>query len=82
MQTENCKGEEHNELARDPLGGPSSLSSSHQSSPTQLHCVKTLNTNNKKHRRQMGKARGPQAGASVTERNSENMSVSTGFQFI
>jgi hypothetical protein len=34
-----AKGEEYNELPRDPLGGRSSLSSSHQSNPTQLPCV-------------------------------------------
>jgi hypothetical protein len=37
----NWKGEEHNKLPRDFLGGRSSLSSPHYSSPTQLHCVKT-----------------------------------------
>jgi hypothetical protein len=41
MRKENCKGEEQNELPRDPLGGHSSLSSPLHSSPTQLHCVKT-----------------------------------------
>jgi hypothetical protein len=38
-----AKGEGHNELPRDPLGGRSSLSSPHQSSPKQLHCDKTCN---------------------------------------
>jgi hypothetical protein len=37
MRKENCKGEEQGELPRDPLGGSSSVSSPHQSSPTQLH---------------------------------------------
>jgi hypothetical protein len=36
-----AKGEEHNELPRDPLGGRSSLSSPHQSILMQLHCIKT-----------------------------------------
>jgi hypothetical protein len=48
-----AKGEEHNELPRDPL------SSRNQGSPTQLHCVKTRNTSNHRHRRQKGKACGP-----------------------
>jgi hypothetical protein len=48
-----AKGEEHNGLPRDSPGGWS-LSSSYQSSPTQLRC-KTLNTRN--HRR-MGKVCG------------------------
>jgi hypothetical protein len=56
---ENCKGEEHNELPRDPLGGRSSLSSPHQSSDTQLHCVKTNITCNHRHGRHMEKACGP-----------------------
>jgi hypothetical protein len=46
---------EHNELPRDPLGGSSTISSAHQSCPTQLHCVKTLNTSNHRHCRQIGK---------------------------
>jgi hypothetical protein len=51
MRNKNCKGEEHNELPTYFLGGRSSLSSPHQSSPTQLHCIKTLNTSNHKNRR-------------------------------
>jgi hypothetical protein len=43
------KGEEQNELPRDPLGVRSSLNSLHQSSSTQLHCVQTLNTGNHGH---------------------------------
>jgi hypothetical protein len=50
----NCKGEEDNELPRDPLGG-CSLSSPHQSSSTQLQCVKTYITSNHRHSRQMAK---------------------------
>jgi hypothetical protein len=50
MRRENCK-EEHNKLSRDPLGGRSSLGYPHQSSPMQLHCVKTLNTSNHSHHR-------------------------------
>jgi hypothetical protein len=53
-----AKGEKHNELPRNPVGGRSSLSSSYQISPAQLHCVKTRNTSNHKHRRQIGKACG------------------------
>jgi hypothetical protein len=53
MRKENCKGETHNELPREPLGGPSSLSSHHHSSPTQLHYVRTNNTSNRKQRRQI-----------------------------
>jgi hypothetical protein len=56
MQKENCRGAEHNKFARDPLAGRSSLSSPHQSIPAQLHCIKTLNTSNHRHHRQMGKA--------------------------
>jgi hypothetical protein len=55
MRKENCKGEEHNELPKDPLGGRSSLSSPHQSSPTQLHCAKTPNTSSHSHGRLSGK---------------------------
>jgi hypothetical protein len=40
MRKENCK-EEHDKLPRDPLGGCSFLSSPHESSPMQLHCVET-----------------------------------------
>jgi hypothetical protein len=58
MQKENCIGEEHNDLPRDPLGAHSPLSSPHQSSPTQLHCIRTLNASNHSHCRQKGKARG------------------------
>jgi hypothetical protein len=58
MRKENCKGEEHNELPRGPLGGRPSLSSPHQSTPTQLHCVKTRNTSNHRHRKQVGKVSG------------------------
>jgi hypothetical protein len=54
MRKENCKGEEHNQLPRDLLGGHSPR----QSSPTQLHCVNTLNTSEHRHRRQMEKASG------------------------
>jgi hypothetical protein len=46
------------QLLRNPLGGRSSLSSPHHSSPTQLHCVKTRNTSNHRHRRHMGKTCG------------------------
>jgi hypothetical protein len=55
VQKENSKGEQHNKVPRDPLGGRSSLSSPHQSSPTQLHCVQTWNTSNHKHRKTYGK---------------------------
>jgi hypothetical protein len=50
---------EPNELQRDPLGGHSSISSPDQSSPTQLHCVKTRNTSNHRHQRHVGYACGP-----------------------
>jgi membrane-bound lytic murein transglycosylase len=48
MQKKNYK-EEHDVLPTDPLG-EKFLSTPHQSSPTQLHCVKTHNTSNHKHR--------------------------------
>jgi hypothetical protein len=64
-----CKGEEHNELPRGPLGGRSSVSSPHQSNLTQLHCIKTRNTSNHRHRRHVGKA--PHAAASATVGNSQ-----------
>jgi hypothetical protein len=51
-----AKGEEHNELPRGPLGGRWSISSPHQNSPVQLHCVKTLTNSNHRHRRHIGKA--------------------------
>jgi GTP cyclohydrolase III len=60
------KGEEHNELPRDPLRRRSSLSSPHRSSPTQLHCVKTLNTSNHRHGRWEKRA-APRAAASATK---------------
>jgi hypothetical protein len=44
MRKDNSKGEGHKEFLRDPLGERSSLSSPHQSSPTQLHYVKTPET--------------------------------------
>jgi hypothetical protein len=68
---ENCKGEKHNRLPRDPLRG-SSLSWPHQSSPTQMHCVKTAPAT-------IGweKLVDPHAAASAKTGNSENMSVST-----
>jgi hypothetical protein len=47
-----AKGEGHNEHPRDPLGGRSSLSPPHHSSPKQLHCVKTNNISNHKQRKQ------------------------------
>jgi hypothetical protein len=50
--------EEHKEFPRNPLGGRSSLSSPHQGSPTQLHCFKTRNIRNHRHRRHIGKACG------------------------
>jgi hypothetical protein len=55
MRKENCE-EEHNKLPSDPLEGCSSLSSHHQSSPTQLHCQD--NTSNQRHCRQLEKACG------------------------
>jgi hypothetical protein len=58
MRKENCK-EEHSELSKDALGGRSCPSSSHQCGLTQLHCAKTYNTSNHRHRRHMGKAYRP-----------------------
>jgi hypothetical protein len=46
MREEYSKGEEYNGLPRDSLGRRS----------MQLHCVKTLNNSNYRHRRQVGKA--------------------------
>jgi hypothetical protein len=43
---------------RDPLGGSSSLSLPHQSSPTQLYCVKTSDISNYTYRRHVRKACG------------------------
>lgn len=48
------------------LGERSSLSSSHQSSPSLLHC----NTSNQRHHRQMGKICGPHAATGNSENNS------------
>jgi hypothetical protein len=45
-----AKGDD-NKLPTNHLGGRSSLSSPHQSSPLQLHSVKTFNTSNQRHRR-------------------------------
>jgi hypothetical protein len=68
MQKENCNGEEHNKLIRNPLGGRSSLCSLHHSSPMQLHYIKTTpaTTNN-----------ADRAAVSSTKGISENRSVST-----
>jgi hypothetical protein len=79
---ENSKEGEHSELPRDSPGEYSSLSSPHQSSPSHLYCVKTLNTNNYMHRRQMGKLAASLKAASATTGNLENRSVSTGSQFV
>jgi hypothetical protein len=52
-----AKGEQHDELPKDSLGGRYSLRMPHQNSPTQLHCVKTLNNSkNHRHLRQMWRA--------------------------
>jgi hypothetical protein len=69
MRKKNCKGDDHNELPKDPLGGRYSLSSPHHSSPTQLHYVKTTpaTTDN-----------ADRAAVSTTKGISENRSVSTG----
>jgi hypothetical protein len=69
MRKENCKEEEHSELPRDSPGDYSSLSSLHQSSPMQLHCVKTINTSNQKLCRQRGKASGTPCGNICHKRN-------------
>jgi hypothetical protein len=71
MRRENCKGEEHNELPRDSLGGRSSLSSPHQSSPTQLHCVKTRNKATTGTADREEKRSAPRAAASATIGNLE-----------
>jgi hypothetical protein len=82
MRKKNCKGEEHDELPRDPLRGRSSLSSTHQSSPSQLHCVNARNVSNHRHRREMDKAFASRAAAVATTGNSENRAVSTDSQFV
>jgi hypothetical protein len=82
MGKENCKGKGQNELPRDPLGGRSSISSHHQSSHTQLHCIKTPKPSNQNHRRQMGKACATRAAISATTGISENRFVSTGSQLV
>jgi hypothetical protein len=76
----NCKREKH-ELPSDHLGGSSSLSSPHQRSPMQLHCVKILKTSNQRHRRGE-KCPASCAEVSATREISENMSVSSGSQFV
>jgi hypothetical protein len=77
MQKGNYKGEKHNELPRDPLGGRSSLSSPHQSSPMQLHCIRHSSPNTGAIDRW-----GKNAVEFTTTGNSENMSVTMGYQFI
>jgi hypothetical protein len=66
-----AKGElqrrDHNELPRDHLEARSSLSSPHQSSPMQLHCIKTRNTNNHRYSRQMGKTCGTPCSSSICD---------------
>jgi hypothetical protein len=78
MRKKKWNGEEHNELPRDPLGGRSFLSSPHQSSPSQLHCVKTRN----RLCRQIGKDFGPHAAAATTTGNSEFKVARTGSKFV
>jgi hypothetical protein len=75
MRKENCKGEEHNKLPRDPLGGVSCLSSPHQSNSTQLHCVKAHKRATTSIRDLWGKRAAPRAAASSAIGNSENRSV-------
>jgi hypothetical protein len=79
----NYKGEEHNELPRDLTGGRSSLSSPHQSSPTQLQCVKTQNTSNHRQRTtdKWDKLADDRVAVSATAGNSENRSVSADLLF-
>jgi hypothetical protein len=50
--------EEEYEFLRGPRGGHSPLRSPPQSSPTELHCIKTHNSSNHRHCRHMGKAWG------------------------
>jgi hypothetical protein len=71
-----------NEFPTDPLKGRSSLSLPHQSCPSQLHFVETSNTSNHRHRRHMGKLSALHAAASTITENSEDMSISTGSQFV
>jgi hypothetical protein len=66
----------------DPLGGCFSQSSPHQSSPTQMHCVKTINTNNQRHSRQKEKRPVSRVAESATTGISEYRSLSTGSQFV
>jgi hypothetical protein len=82
MRKEDSKGGEHNEFPKDSLVGSYCLSSLYQKSPMQLHCVKTLNNSNHRHRRQMGQRAAPRSASSATAGNSEKRSVSTGSQFI
>jgi hypothetical protein len=75
MRKENCRGEEHNEFPRDPLGGRSSLSTHHHSSTRQLHYVKKRNNSSN---RKMGKVCDPplsRAAASAEIGDLENKSV-------
>jgi hypothetical protein len=48
---------------------------------SQLHCVKTRNTNNHRHRRYMEKAFDPRAAACATTGNSKKRLVITDSQF-
>jgi hypothetical protein len=82
MGKEDCKGEKHNELSGDSFGGRSSLSLPHQSNLTQLHCIKTGNSSNHRHRRHMGKPPALRAAASTITGNSEKRSVGTGSKFV
>jgi hypothetical protein len=59
-----------------------SLSSPHQNSPMQLHCVKTLNNSNHRHRRQMGKACSTPFSSICHNRKFRNTSDSTRSQFV
>jgi hypothetical protein len=79
MRKEICKREEHNELPRDSLGGRSYQSLRHQSSPTQLHYIITLNTSIA-HRSE--KLAAHIAAAYATNGNAENRSGSTDSRFI
>jgi hypothetical protein len=81
MRKENCKGEEHDQLSRDPLGGHSlyvrltravlcNCTASRQST---LATTGTIDT--------WEKLAHPHTAASATTRYSENRYVSTGSQF-
>jgi hypothetical protein len=74
---ENCRGEMHNELARELLG----VDLPHQTSPSQLHCSKSRNISMHSNRRHKCTVPSPLSATSAATGISGNRSVCTGSHF-